>query len=536
MQEATPQATATTDDDDARLESLGYQPQLNRVLGLFANFSVAFTYLSPMVGIYSLFVLGLGAGGPGYVWLTWLPVAGMLLVALVFGELASHYPIAGALYQYSKYNVGRKYGWFVGWFYGIALLVTVASVDTGVVGYATALLNNWFGWTLNPANHVVILVITLILLAIQSTLNITGAKVMGRVAQFGVYVEIVGTVGIAIILAVHGFHHGLGFLFSTQGVQHAATNPLGMNFNGSYLGAMVVAVLAPVYIFYGFESAGDISEETKNAGRQVPRAMRHALIWGGLTSFILTAALILAIPSTKTGFSTAASFSGGIPSILGQLPSGLQDFLLLVICFAFFSCGTSIQGAGSRLAFSYARDGALPAARWISTVNRRFKTPVNALLGGALVTVLFVLLEFATPTHNVKFLFITYPANTNVLLSLISFGVSGIYLSFLLTVIGAIVARAKGWIPEGRFRLGKWAWPVTIAAALYLGVMLINVVLPTGLSSPRGAFNYDWITLLVMFVIAVVGVVFFVLSRGAKELDAHMRDDAEQPAAVTKKG
>ena len=48
---------------------------------------------------------------------------------------------------------------------------------------------------------------------------------MGRVAQFGVYVEIVGTFGIAIILAIHGFHHGLGFLFSTQGVQHAATQP-----------------------------------------------------------------------------------------------------------------------------------------------------------------------------------------------------------------------------------------------------------------------------------------------------------------------
>ena len=40
---------------------------------------------------------------------------------------------------------------------------------------------------------------------------------MGRVAQFGVYVEIVGTFGIAIILAIHGFHHGLGFLFSTAG-------------------------------------------------------------------------------------------------------------------------------------------------------------------------------------------------------------------------------------------------------------------------------------------------------------------------------
>jgi amino acid transporter len=80
-------------------------------------------------------------------------VAGMLLVALVFGELASHYPISGALYQYSKYNVGRRYGWFVGWFYGIALLVTVASVDTGVVSYFAVLMHNWFNWNLNPASH-----------------------------------------------------------------------------------------------------------------------------------------------------------------------------------------------------------------------------------------------------------------------------------------------------------------------------------------------------------------------------------------------
>src|SRR5881409_3636163 len=164
-------------DDDARLASLGYKPQLNRVLGLFANFSVAFTYLSPMVGIYSLFILGVGTGGPAYLWLTILPVVGMMFVALVFGELASHYPVAGALYQYSKFSVGAGYGWFVGWFYGIALLVTVAAVDTGVVTYVAALTHNWFGWNLNPASHGTILWITLLLLVIQTVLNITGTKV-----------------------------------------------------------------------------------------------------------------------------------------------------------------------------------------------------------------------------------------------------------------------------------------------------------------------------------------------------------------------
>src|SRR6478609_12056444 len=140
-------------DDDARLASLGYTPQLNRVLGFFSNFAVAFTYLSPMVGIYSLFVLGVGTGGPGYIWLTFIPLIGMLFVALVFGELASHYPVAGGLYQYSKFSVGPAFGWFVGWFYGIALLVTDAAVDTGVVSYVAALTHNWFGWNLDPRSE-----------------------------------------------------------------------------------------------------------------------------------------------------------------------------------------------------------------------------------------------------------------------------------------------------------------------------------------------------------------------------------------------
>jgi amino acid transporter len=527
---ADPRPVTVATDDDARLASLGYTPQLNRVLGLFANFSVAFTYLSPMVGIYSLFLLGVGTGGPAYLWLTILPVVGMLFVALVFGEFASHYPVAGALYQYSKFSVGPAYGWFVGWFYGIALLVTVAAVDTGVVAYVAALTHNWFHWNLDPTKHGTILVITLILLAIQTTLNITGARVMGRVAQFGVYVEVLGTFGIALILLIHGFHHDLGFLFSTQGVENAATNPLKLDFNGSWFpAAALVAVLAPVYIFYGFESAGDISEETKDAGRSVPRAMRLALIWGGIASLVLTASLLLAMPEKNAVGATVDG--GGVPFILGQLSTGVQDFLLLLIIFAFFSCGTSVQGAGSRLAFSYARDGALPASSWIGRVHPRFKTPVNALVAGAFVTILFVLLVFPSPSHDIDIWFITYPANTNGLVALVSFGVSGIYLSFLLTVIASVVARMRGWVPEGSFTLGRWGWPVTIVAAAYLGLMFINVAFPSGLDSPRAFFNLDWITLTVIAIIALLGAVYFLIGRPDRGVARHMHDDLEASSA-----
>jgi amino acid transporter len=526
-EQAAASSIATT--EDARLESLGYKPQLNRVLGFFANFAVAFTYLSPMVGIYSLFILGVALAGPAYIWLTFIPLIGMFFVALVFGELASHYPVAGALYQYSKFSVGPAYGWFVGWFYGIALLVTVASVDYGVVGYVTALSHNWFGTDWDPTNHTTILIIVLVLLAIQTTLNITGANVMGRVAQLGVGVEILGTIGIAIILAIHGFHHGLGFLFSTQGATHADTNVYGVGFGGSWASAALIAVLAPVYIFYGFESAGDIAEETKDARRQIPKSMRWALIWGGIGSLILTGALLLAMPENDP---VKATFDGGgVPFILSQLSSGMQDFLLVLIIFAFFSCGTSIQGAGSRLAFSYGRDGALPAATWLSRVHSRFRTPVNALLVGAVISAAFVLLVYYQPSENKDIWFITYPAGTTGLYSLISFAVSGIYLSFLLTVIAAIVARSRGWVPEGTFRLGRWGWTVTIIAAAYLGLMLLNVVVPSGLTSGRALFNLDWITLVVMVLIAVVGAIYFFIARPDRKVATHVHDELEPTGA-----
>jgi hypothetical protein len=163
-------------------------------------------------------------------------------------------------------------------------------------------------------------------------------------------------------------------------------------------------------------------------------------------------------------------------------------------------------------------------------VSERFKTPANALFAGALITVVFVGFEYASPTRNLKILWFTWPADTNVLVSLVSFGVSGIYLSFLLTVIGSMIARARGWVPAGRFRLGRWAWPVSVVAVLYLGLMLANVVAPTGLSSARAYFNYDWITLVVMIVVALVGVVVFFAAHRGREVGAHMIDN---PALAT---
>ena len=498
--------------DDARLKDLGYHPELSRVLSLFDNFSVAFSYLSPMVGIFSLFGLGLAMGGPRYIWTMPVVVGFMTLVALVFGELSSEYPLSGALYQYGKYNVGARYGWYVGWIYGFALLATVASVDSGVVGYVAQLSNNLFKTKIDPTKHLTIFLITGAVIVLSAVLNSVGAKIMGRIAAIGVYIETLGTFGVFITLWIKGFHQGFGSIFTTQHVEQ------GTMFGGHWLtGAALVAVLANVYIFFGFESAGDIAEETVNAGRQVPRAMRNALLYGGIASFVLVLGLLLAIP--QGGFSAVAT--GGAGVILASLPSGIQDVLLLMVIIAFFSCGTAVQGAGARVAFGLARDGGVPFSDKVRAIHPKHKTPSTAIWVGAVIPFAFLLLVLVNPSHNVHVLWFDYPANINALYALVSFATSGIYLSFLLTVVGALVARLRGWKPSGEFTLGKWGMPVTVAAAIYLFLMLLNIVWPSSLSSGRASFNYGWITLMVMFVIVILGALYEVIARPDRKIAAH---------------
>src|SRR6201997_1911002 len=98
--------------DEALLEKFGYKQELRRTLGFLSNFAVAFSYISVSTGTFSLFYLGILAGGPAFFW-TWPIVAiGQFIVALNFAELASHFPIAGSIYQWSKRLSGHSLGLF----------------------------------------------------------------------------------------------------------------------------------------------------------------------------------------------------------------------------------------------------------------------------------------------------------------------------------------------------------------------------------------------------------------------------------------
>src|SRR5688500_1861096 len=176
--------------DAADLERFGYKQELKRDLHTFSSFAVAFSYISPSTGIFTLFFLGMAALG-GYLWWTWPVVALMqFVVALNFAELSSHYPVAGSVYQWTKYLAGRGYAWFTGWFYLIAGILTVASVCATLPLALFPMLNIMFGWNLTadfsgggkPDQAIA----ALVTLAIITILNIFGVKLVAIVNNTGV--------------------------------------------------------------------------------------------------------------------------------------------------------------------------------------------------------------------------------------------------------------------------------------------------------------------------------------------------------------
>src|SRR5438045_5642918 len=116
------------DSDEADLARFGYKQELKRSLGIFSSFAVAFSYISPSTGIFTLFALGLTTIGGVFIW-SWPIVAiGQLCIAFGFAELSSHFPVAGSVFQWTKYLAGRTYAWFAGWIYLAAGVLTVTAV------------------------------------------------------------------------------------------------------------------------------------------------------------------------------------------------------------------------------------------------------------------------------------------------------------------------------------------------------------------------------------------------------------------------
>jgi amino acid transporter len=486
-------------DDSEHLNVLGYQDHFNRSMSFWANFALGFTYLSPLVGVYSLFATALSVGGPPSIFWIFIVGAGQLLVSLVFGEVVSQYPIHGGIYPWARRLWGRRYAWMAAWVYIWAMIVTI----TAVAEYGSGFLASLFGL---PSTPVWTLVLTIALLLVALLLNFSGTRTMARVAQIGLAAELVGVIGVGLYLLLFQRKQPFSVFFDTMGVQG----------DGSYLTAFFGAALAGLFLFYGFEACGDVAEEVARPAVRIPRAMTLTILVGGISALFSFGGYVLAAPDLQAIVS--GKETDPIPAILESTlgPVGAKIFLVVAVT-AFLSCVLSLQAAASRLLYSFARDGMLPGHRWLSQVTPRTKVPANALIVACTIPVLLALLIFV---------------NEDLLNSVTAFAVLGIYVAFQMVVLAALRQRVKGWRPAGPFSLGRWGMLVNIVALAY-GIFAMYLLARPGSS---GNVFADWIVLIGLGIVLVAGGLYLFVARPDRKSHAPAGDAiavAEQIRART---
>jgi amino acid transporter len=282
---------------------------------------------------------------------------------------------------------------------------------------------------------------------------------------------------------------------------------MGAGGSTPYVITFLGAALSGLFLFYGFEACGDVAEEVSDPSVRIPRAMMLTILIGGVSGLMSYAGYVLAAPNLQ------AIIDGDdpdpIPSILESSLGvvGSKIFLCIAIT-AFISCVLSLQAAGSRLLYAFARDRMLPGSSWLAKMSARHAVPANALLVACVIPILICLYVYAQP---------------NQLPRITAFAVLGIYIAFQAVVLAALRQRLKGWQPAGDWNLGKWGKVVNIGALAYGAVAMVLLIKP-----PPGTETFidRWVVAVGLAIVVGTGLLYMAVARPYRNSDDIGEDDA----------
>jgi amino acid transporter len=446
-------------------------PELRREFTYRSAFALAFAFISPIIGLYTIFALALGTAGPAF-WLGFAVVlAGQLLVALVLAELSSVWPLAGGLYKWTQKLAGSRIGWAAGWAYTWTLIVLVTAQCYAAAPFMTGLLG------IDAPRMGTLLLLAAVMLAVSTGVNVLGPKALKVFVALSLSAELIGSIVIGTILL---------FFYREQPLSAIFDGPAGGG-TGASFGALLAAIALIGWSFIGFESAGDIAEEVEDPRRDVPRAIVFSLVVVALIVMYAALGLVLAIPDLGAAISGDVS-DPIIGTITAHLGDGLARPLYAMVTVAFTAGIVAVQAAVSRVVFSLARDGQLPGSPMLRQLSGKDSLPRNAIGVTSAIAGVLLLLALSDDAYA----------------TLISMTTVGFYIAFAFPVFSALRARLAGDWTTGRWNIGSWDLPVNVIAALWLAFEIVNIAWPR---LPDAPWYVSWGAVLMVVIVALLGVV-----------------------------
>lgn len=362
---------------------------------------------------------------------------GQFCVCLVFAELAARYPIAGAIYQWSRRVSSDPVGWMAGWLMQLGYVVSVAAIA------------------------------------------------MALVTRTGVTIEIVGVLLVVVSLFLHA-RRGPAVVFETNGVQGSQNGGQG----GSYLWPFLASMLMAAYVMYGFDSAAELSEETGDPRRTAPRAIVRCMALSGVGGLLLILAALMAAPDLASPDLASQGIAWVVTSELGDV---FGRIVLAVVAVSILSAALAISTSATRVMFSMARDGLLPFSAALSRVSPRTRTPIlpGIVVGVLSIAVLLINLGqssvFASVTSisvvivYLAYLFVTVPRLWHRLRGTgehdaepghFSLGRWGLPVNVVAVLFGLFLLVNVGWPRAAVYDPDGTGWWLQYSALIAVGVIV----------------------------------------------------------------
>jgi amino acid transporter len=413
------------------------------------------------VGVMAL--LGAGAAsmlGGGATWAFIFALVAVALVAYGFVKLSRHISHTGSVYATVGLTLGPRAGFIAGWCLFLAYVTIGAGSGIEIGLFITQLLHD-FGIDVNPDW----LVVTVIALALVVIIGRREVHIITRVLLFA---ELIGALFVVVLNIV---------IFVRVGTGHA---PGAQTFSwkflelpaGTDIGVIGAAAVFGFLAFAGFEGAAALGEETTNPKRDIPRALKIAII-------VVGAFYLMSIIAQSVGYGLDASGIkkfGASSAPYGELARAyvgpwLADILTLAATISLFAiCIGTLSGA-ARVLYALTRDSGgknNPLAK-VSAHG----SPTNALTVVAVLALIVIVIERLTGAAVLDATFWS-----------LTIGTIGLLVAYVLATVGA----TRFLFFSKRATTPKWQIVVPFfALVLVIYTIYKNAV---GLDSPYSWFPY----------------------------------------------
>jgi amino acid transporter len=342
-------------------------------IGFLDGLSIGLNSTAPaysLAAVIGSIVVAVGVQAPAILLISFVP---MFFIAGAFYYMNRADQDCGTTFSWVTRALGPWWGWMGGWAICMTGILVVGSLADVAAYYTYDLV----GLDSLKDSRVAVVAFAVVIIAVMTTICVIGTELSARVQRVMILAQ-VGALALFAVVAIVQLIGGAGL--EPPAISWFWPSDVGYP-------ALLSGVLLGVFIYWGWESAVNLTEESEDSASAPGLA-------GLLSTVILVVTYVaVAVAIVGIGGLAAAEEFADDPGILGAVAKEVLGPLAFLVVLSIITSGlastqTTILPA-SRTSLSMARAGALPAV--FGRIHPRFLTPdVGTIVTGAVAAVWYV--------------------------------------------------------------------------------------------------------------------------------------------------